>query len=102
LLPWCLGLGVAGVGLSAYALIEPSSPHSALLRLSLLLTLWSLMLFSFIRLFQEIPPPVLPKDRFLERLRARVKLGLYQLLALGVVVLGVVLLGASLKLLNSI
>ena len=68
-------------------------------RTAIVLTLWSLLFFAFIQLFQKIPAPVLPKDRFIERLRSHVKLGLYQLLAFGVAALGIVLVTMSLKLL---
>lgn len=96
---WCLLSALAGVLLSVFALLRTDTIASPLLRFAIVLTLWSLLLFAFIQLFQNIPAPVLPKDNFIERLRSRVKLGLYQLLALGVAGLGIMLVTMSFKLL---
>ncbi|MES2624050.1 MAG: hypothetical protein V4628_02105 [Pseudomonadota bacterium] len=96
---WCLLLVVAGVVLIGYALLIAENASSSLLRMAIVMTLWSLLLFAFIQLFQNIPAPVLPKDRFIDRVRSHIKLGLYQLLAVGVALVGVVLLSMSLKLL---
>jgi hypothetical protein len=95
----CLLAALAGVVLSVFALLRADDAASALLRIAIVLTLWSLLCFAFIQLFQNIPAPVLPKDRFIERLRGHIKLGLYQLLALCVATLGVLLISMSLKLL---
>ena len=96
---WCLLLAFAGVCLSAFALLRAGNEASTQLRVGILLTLWSLLFFAFIQLFQNIPAPVLPKDRLLDRVRSRIKLALYQLLALGVVTVGILLVSMSLKLL---
>jgi hypothetical protein len=98
LLPFSLALALGGVALSIYALVGSGASPSPLLGLALILTLWALLLFAFIRLFQTIPAPVLPQDRFFERLWSRTRLLLYHLLALGVVVLGLSLISMSLKL----
>ena len=95
----CLLLACAGFGASIYALLAAESQHSQLLRIALVFTLWSLLLFAFIQLFKNIPAPVLPKDRWFVRFRTHIKLALYKLLALGVACLGVMLISMSLKLL---
>ncbi len=96
---WCVFFAVAGMLTGAYSLFREATIDSPSLRMAIVLTLWSLLLFAFIQLFQKIPAPVLPKDRFLDRLRSHIKLGLYQLLALGVAGLGIVLITMSFKLL---
>lgn len=97
---WCLLLVVAGALLSTFALLWTAEDEATpLLRVGIIMTLWSLLLFAFIQLFQNIPAPVLPKDRLLDRMRSHVKLGLYHLLAVGVAAIGVLLLSMSLKLL---
>jgi hypothetical protein len=96
---WCLVFVMAGVLTGGYALLQEATIDSPSLRIAIVLTLWSLLLFAFIQLFQKIPAPVLPKDRLLERLRSHVKLGLYQLLAFGVAALGILLVTMSFKLL---
>ena len=97
--PLCLLLACTGFAVSVFALLTTASQHSQLLRMALVLTLWSLLLFAFIQLFKNIPAPVLPKDRWFVRFRTHIKLALYQLLALGVAGLGVMLISMSLKLL---
>ncbi len=101
LLSFCLVLACGGVVLSGVALLRSGASPSPLLAIGLLLALWALLLLAFIRLFQRIPPPVLPKDTFLERLRARCKLALYHLLAFAVCGVGLVLVSLSAKLLSA-
>jgi hypothetical protein len=96
---WSLLLALAGVSLIVFALLGTEDQNSSLLRIAIVMTLWALLVFAFIQLFQTIPAPVLPKDRFIERLRSHVKLALYQVLALAVVIIGVMLISISLKLL---
>lgn len=96
---WCLLLTLVGVLAGGFALFEAATMDSPLLRFAIVLTLWSLLLFAFIQLFQKIPAPVLPRDSFIERMRSHLKLGLYQLLALGVAAVGIMLVTMSLKLL---
>jgi len=100
LLPFCYLLGFGGTVLTGYLLFREAASSSQLLGIALGLTVWALLLFAFIRLFQSIPPPVLPGDTFLERLWSRCKLALYHVLALAVVIIGVVLLSMSLKLIS--
>jgi hypothetical protein len=95
---WFMIFAMLGVLVSAVVLLREARMDSPLLRITIVLTLWSLLLFAFIQLFQNIPAPVLPKDRFIERLRSHVKLGLYQLLALGIAALGIVMVTMSFKL----
>ena len=95
----CLLLALTGILSSVFALLSAQDQSSPLLRIAILVTLWSLLLFAFIQLFKKIPAPVLPKDPFVDRLRGHVKLGLYRLLALGVAALGLTLVSMSLKLL---
>ena len=84
--------------LIAFTLLGTENQAPLLLRVAIVMTMWSLLLFAFIQLFQTIPAPVLPKDRFVERLRSRIKLGLYQLLAVAVVAVGAMLVSMSVKL----
>lgn len=82
-----------------YAALQIEEPWSWQLRLSLIVALWALMLFAFLSLFRVLPPPVLPQLRLRERLRDRLRLLLYQGLALVVVGMSLLLLQVSLKLL---
>jgi phosphoglycerol transferase MdoB-like AlkP superfamily enzyme len=100
LLPWCHAIGFGAAALALYLVFRDDSGATQLLAVALGVTVWALMLFAFIRLFQSIPAPVLPGDSFLERLRARCKLGLYQLLALSVLLVSLALVVMSLKLLS--
>ncbi len=97
--PWCLAGATLGIVLTAYALFESGDSPPLLLRLSLALTLWMLMLFSFLSLFQRIPSPVLPHDPWWERVKSRTHLAFYHLLALLVALTSIILLSMSLKLL---
>ena len=103
-LRWCrplalvLMLGaVAGVFASLFA---AGGTLGHLLEPALVLLLWSMMLYSFIQLFQRIPPPVLPHDDFLTRLGSRILLAVYTLLALLVIIVSCVLLWMSLRLIG--
>jgi cytochrome b561 len=93
-------LGFGGLALATVVLFQIDATPSLALGVALGLAVWALMLFAFIRLFQAIPPPVLPKDTFFERLRGRCKLALYHVLAFGVLLVGVVLISMSVKLLT--
>lgn len=97
--PWCLMVGVLAVCSALYAALTDSSPESWQLRLSLILGFQSLMLYAFLQLFRELPPPVLPQLGWFERARDRLLLLLYQGLALLVAGLTLLLLHMSLKLL---
>ena len=101
LLPWCLVLASCCVALVVVLLFRSGAVPSPALAIALALALWALLLFAFIRLFQTIPPPVLPKDSWFERWRSRAKLLLYHLLAAGVLTLGLALISISLKLLSA-
>lgn len=98
-LPFCYALGLGAAAL-ALALILRDNASAALLNLALGLTVWALLLFAFVRLFQSIPPPVLPGDSLFARFWARCKLALYHLLALSIGIVGVVLVVMSMKLLT--
>lgn len=101
LLPWCLVLASCCSALVVVLLFRGGVLPSPALAIVLALALWALLLFAFIRLFQTIPPPVLPKDTWFERLRSRGQLVLYHLLAAGVLTLGLMLISISLKLLSA-
>lgn len=90
-----------GAALVAVWLLIRDNTSTAALALTLGLSLWALMLDAFIRLFQTIPPPVLPHDSFLERLLTRLRLGLYHVLAFSVVLVAVALFAMSLKLVSA-
>ena len=101
---WCRSLtvvlviaGLAGVAMSLFA---ASGSLGHLLEPALVLTLWGMMLFSFIQLFQNIPPPVLPHDDFLTRLGTRFILAGYTILAFLVLVVTCILLWMSFRLIN--
>ena len=100
LVPWCYALGLCSAVLALLLLVRDDSSQQ-LLGIALGITVWSLMAFAFIRLFQSIPPPVLPKDSWFERLRSRCKLALYHVLAFGVALVTVALVAMSLKLLSA-
>jgi hypothetical protein len=95
---WCLALALAGAAAAGVALGETRATPSATLRLSLLFTLWMLLLYSYIQLFRQIPSPVLPALPWWERARQRLHLWCYYVLAAGVAVTGLILVGISLKL----
>jgi hypothetical protein len=100
LLPLCYLLGFAGVLLAGVALLRNHSDDVDL-SIGLGMAMWALLLFAFIRLFQSIPPPVLPQDAFLDRLRGRIQLMMYHVLALAVLIVGATLVGMSFKLLTA-
>ncbi len=97
--PYCLLLAAGGLLSGLYAAVQAQELWSWQLRLSLILAFWALMLFAFLTLFRELPPPVLPQLGFMERLRDRLHLLLYQGLAVLVAALTLLLLQMSLKLL---
>ena len=97
--PWCVGLCLLGVALVVTAVLDAADRHDTQLRLGMLLTLWTLMLFTCLQCFRQIPPPVLPQDPFFVRLATRLRLWLYHGLALAVALLGLILFGTSIKLL---
>jgi len=70
------------------------------LRISLVFALWALMLHVCVGLFSRPPPALLPKLGLFERMRDRLKLWFYHLLALLLVALTLLLLQMSLKLLT--
>jgi hypothetical protein len=80
--PVSIILVILGLGLTLTSLFGPVDRFGHWLEPSFTLTLWGMMLFAFIQLFQRIPPPVLPHDDFLTRLGSRISLALHSLLAL--------------------
>jgi hypothetical protein len=98
--PLCYFFGFGGSALTMYLVFLDTAASTQVLGVVLGLTVWALLLFAFIRLFQSIPSPVLPGDSFFERLWSRCKLALYHLLALGVLLMGLALAAMSLKLLS--
>jgi hypothetical protein len=98
--PFCLLLAAAGFLSGVYAAVQGDELWSWQLRLSLIVAFWALMLYAFLQLFRELPPPVLPGLGFFERLRDRLHLLFYQGLALLVLALTLLLLQMSLKLLS--
>ena len=101
---WCrplaIFLGLAGFAGGMASLFIGNGSLAHLLEPSLVLTLWGMMLFSFIQLFQQIPPPVLPHDGFLTRLGTRMVLAAYSILALLVIIVTCVLLWMSFRLIT--
>jgi hypothetical protein len=100
LLPLCYLLGFVGLVLTVLGLVQRGADEADL-SIGLGLTMWALLLFAFIRMFQSIPPPVLPKDPFLDRLRGHIQLMLFRLLAFAVLGVGAVLVAMSFKLLTT-
>ncbi|HWK54348.1 MAG TPA: hypothetical protein VNR18_08265 [Hyphomicrobiales bacterium] len=94
----CLAVAALSIALGLFALGDLTHTQSTLLRLSLLFSLWMLMLYAFIQLFQRIPPPILPKLPWWERVWQRLHLWLYHLLAVAVLVAGLALVSISMKL----
>jgi hypothetical protein len=99
-LPLCYLLGFAGLVLAVIGLLR-NNTGDADLSLGLGLAMWALLLFAYIRLFQSIPPPVLPQDALLDRLRSRIQLMLYHVLALAMLLVGAALIAMSVKLLTA-
>jgi len=101
---WCrplaILLGITGLAGVAASLFVLNKNLGHLLEPSLILTLWGMMLFSFIQLFQKIPPPVLPHDDFLTRLGTRIILAIYTLLAFLVILVSCILLWMSFRLIS--
>lgn len=97
--PLCLLVAGAGLVSGVLAAVYSQEPWSWQLRISLILAFWALLLFAFLNLFRVLPPPVLPQLGLLERLRDRLRLFLYQGLALLVLALTLLLAQMSLKLL---
>jgi len=99
---WCRPLavviGVVGVGGVFTSLFLAEGELGHFLEPSLVLTLWGMMLFSFIQLFQQIPPPVLPHDDFITRLGSRMILACYSLLAFLVILVTIILVWMSYRL----
>jgi hypothetical protein len=95
----CLLVAVAGWAVLAVLLLDADDPHAFTIRLLLLLTLWALLLFSFISLFKTAAPVVLPALNWQERLLARLQFWLFYGMACTFVVLVLVALSLSLKLL---
>ncbi|MGV3593401.1 MAG: hypothetical protein ACO1PZ_17085, partial [Gammaproteobacteria bacterium] len=71
----CRFVGFGAAVIAVVLLLRDDMP-AAWLSIALGLSLWALMCDAFIRLFQSIPPPVLPQDSFGERLIARLRLAL--------------------------
>ena len=97
--PWCLWLTAATLATVMYGLLDQRDAHPMLIRLGLVFTMWLLLTYAFIQLYQTIPAPVLPGDHITERLRGRFRLGLYHLLTITVAVVSLMLVSLSLKLL---
>ena len=99
---WCRKLaivtGMAGLGGVIFSLFVAGGSYGHWLEPSLVLTLWGMMLFAFIQMFQKIPPPVLPGDDFITRLGSRIVLACYSLLALLVIVVSIILMWMSYRL----
>lgn len=97
--PFCLLIAAGGFLSGLYAAMQGTAQWSWQLRLSLILAFWALMLYASLQLFRSLPPPVLPQLGWFERLLDRLRLLLYQGLAMLVVALSLLLLQMSLKLL---
>jgi hypothetical protein len=96
--PVAIVLGLAGLAGLIASLFASGGNLGHLLEPSLVLMLWGMMLFSFIQLFQRIPPPVLPHDDFMTRLGGKIILACYSSLAFLVVVVSCALAWMSLRL----
>jgi hypothetical protein len=96
--PIAIVWGLAGLAGLIVSLFAAGGSQGHLLEPSLVLMLWGMMMFSFIQLFQRIPPPVLPHDDFMARLGGRIILACYSALAFLVVVVSCALVWMSLRL----
>lgn len=96
--PVAVLLAVAGLAGVAASLFAGDGSLGHLLEPSLVLTLWGMMLYATLHLFQHIPPPVLPHDDFLTKLGTRIVLALYTLLAFLVLLITAVLAWMSFRL----
>lgn len=100
LLPARPAIAVAGLlcaGLTVFALLGPAGTD-VLLRLAILGTLWSGLLYAGIELFRSIPPAPMPADRLTRRLGLRIKRFLLRVLAALVVLFTAMMLWMSVRL----
>lgn len=87
-----------GWAVMVWILVAGKEEHSLLLRVTLVVTLWSLLLVAFISLFQTLPPPLLPALKWHERLLLRVRIWVFQLMGLMFLALVLSIAGISVKL----
>ena len=95
-----LVVGIGSAALTVYLLLSNSQATNDYLELFILMTLWGLMLFAYIELFQKIPSPVLPHDSFLERIVTRLKLFAYGVLGALVILASIMLFWLSFRLIS--
>lgn len=81
-----------------WIMVKSAEENSLLLRLTLVITLWSLLLVAFISLFQAVPPPPLPALKWHERLGMRLRLSLHYFMAIAFLALALSVLGITAKL----
>ncbi|MES2604481.1 MAG: hypothetical protein V4603_06050 [Pseudomonadota bacterium] len=91
----CLLIAGIGWGVVAWLLLDTDDPHSRAIRLLLVLTMWAMLLFSFVNLFKSPAPVVLPSLQWRERLVARLLYWLY--CGMTFFFVGVVLVAVSLS-----
>lgn len=97
--PVSIILTMGALVLAVYCLIIDSIFTAGALEPAIVTALWGLLLFAFVQIFQVIPPPVLPHDGFIKKLKTRIQLALYTLLAFVVVATSILLFWMSLRLL---
>lgn len=95
-------LVIAGIlifsALAVFGLFTTTPETESLLNSSILGTIWTLLIFSFLQLFQSIPPHPATADGFFKSLCLRTKRGLYYLLSLLMISTTLALLWMSLRL----
>lgn len=82
----------------AVLLLDATDEHTLGVRLSLIISLWALLLFAFISLFNTPPPVSLPALRWQDRWLAKLQYWLFCAMALSYGVVVVMVLGLSVKL----
>jgi hypothetical protein len=81
-----------------WVLVNGERAYSFFLRATLTATLWALLLFAFISLFRTLPVPPLPALKWHERLLARIRVALFQLVTFAFIALVLLVCAISLKL----
>ncbi|MDT8398794.1 MAG: hypothetical protein RQ899_09285 [Pseudomonadales bacterium] len=92
---------VGFVALIVFALVD-GREHRGLLILSVIATIWTMLLLALIEMFRSLPPAPTTQDGFFRRLKLRLKHGFFALLALLTALVTVLLIGLTFKLLTQL
>jgi hypothetical protein len=84
--------------LTMISLITTNPESDSFLNASILGTIWTLLLYSFLQLFQSIPRLPDASDGFFKSIIVKIKRGLYFLLSLAIIMTTIALLWMSFRL----